>query len=223
MTFPDSPSVLPTRPRVRRWLRSSVLPSLLLAWWFTTPASAALGYCEQVCDYNSKCNGTCLINYDDPSSCGEYGVCYEPGYCGDGFCGLMDGESVTNCAADCFIGPGPTPPPDEPTCGSFGCELGESSKSCPADCSPNSPITCGDGACEAGETANNCSADCTYTDYCQDQGDCPSGYSCRARRCVWDSHATACHAFGGGIECGSNEKCAQLDEDTGYGICIPYF
>lgn len=208
--------------RSRTWLRRSVLPMLLVIWWLTTPASASFSYCNQTCDYDSLCAKPCIENYDDPSTCGQFGVCYEPGYCGDGFCGELDGETVSNCSSDCFIGPGSTPPPDEPTCGNSVCETGESDKSCPGDC-PTGSVACGDGICETGETFNNCTADCVYTDYCNSISDCPTYYSCRAKRCVYDSLGTVCYASSSGSECGSNEVCAQKDDGTGIGICMPFF
>lgn len=229
----DSPSGLSSldsnqsRPNSSRiWLRTAILPILMVAWWFTVPASAtrALGYCDQVCEVDSKCSEPCLVNYDDPSTCGQYGTCWDSGYCGDGFCAILDGESVSNCSSDCFIGPGSTPPPDEPTCGNSVCEPGESDKNCSADCG-DMTNSCGDGICVAGETFNNCSADCTYADWCGTNGfSCPSGYTCRANRCVYDPLAESCQGSLGGADCsGSNMRCTQVDQSTGYGVCVPFF
>lgn len=215
----------PIAPRARTmWLRGA-LPILLVAWWLTVPASASLGYCSQTCELDSSCNQPCLVNYDDPSTCGQYGTCWSSGYCGDGFCANRDGEDVTTCSADCFIGPGSTPPANAPTCGNAICETGESNRNCSADCSHNNPTVCGDGICEIGETFNNCTADCIYTDWCNgSQFICDTGYSCRANRCVYDPMAQSCLGSNLGTDCsGSNERCTQVDPSTGYGICVPFF
>jgi hypothetical protein len=60
-------------------------------------------------------------------------------------------------------------------CGNGYCELGENSKSCPQDCSDNSP-TCGDGRCEAGENSYNCPYDCSPQAVCGN-GKCDYGES----------------------------------------------
>lgn len=203
-------------------LRRAILVPLIALWYSTSPTEAVLGYCDQVCTYDVSCNESCLYNYDDLTTCGLWGTCYDPGYCGDGFCGEVDGENVDNCADDCFIGPGPTPPPDEPTCGDSRCEVGESNRNCPADCSLSNPVTCGDAICEGTETGSNCSADCTYADFCTSANDCPTWSVCRVGRCVWDPGATTCLSSTSGAPCASNQRCVQIGT-SGYGICVNVF
>ena len=156
------------------------------------------------------------------STCENYGVYYQPGYCGDGFCGETDGETPSNCESDCFIGPGSSPN-DAPVCGDSQCTQGESNRSCPQDCAAKNPQVCGDGFCELTETEGNCSADCTYSTYCDNTSECPGWASCRAKRCVYDPAAAVCTwSEGGYLGCFAGEKCAQIGT-TGFGICVPFF
>lgn len=152
-------------------------------------------------------------------TCEDYGVYYQPGYCGDGYCGEVDGEDPQTCASDCFLGPGSSPS-NWPVCGSRGCEPGESNRSCPQDCPQQQPQVCGDGYCEGTESVSNCIQDCMYSDFCWDSTECYGWATCRANRCV-DGFPDICYASQGLGACGSYQKCVQLD--NGYGICVNVF
>lgn len=77
-------------------------------------------------------------------------------------------------------------------CGNGKCEIGESTISCPQDCTTPK---CGNGACEAGENATSCIKDCASV--------CPGGTGCK---CVADSDCNigVCHVSGSG-----NRTCPQ--------------
>jgi hypothetical protein len=214
-------------PSQRRLFQAMFLGLLALSM-YVVPVRAQLENCANVCTIDSDPAQACLYVPEDSempafeADCETYGVYYTPGYCGDGYCGENDGEDPSNCESDCFVGPG-TDPGTTPYCGNNECELGESHTSCPADCAARNPEVCGDGVCELGENVDNCPSDCAYAAYCGP--DCPSGYTCRARRCVWDPMAITrecLYSAGGLSSCASNEKCAQIG-NTGYGVCVPFF
>jgi hypothetical protein len=213
----------------RRRFRQLIILGALFAFWQGVGVDANLESCAEICTTAVDCELECLHIPENPempaleSTCGSYGVCYEPGWCGDGFCEEQEGETVANCTSDCFIGPGSSPN-DTPTCPNAVCETGESNRSCPQDC-PLNQIECGDGICEGTESFDNCSADCVYTDFCWDQSMCEhrgAGNFCRARRCVYDGYAETCLVSNMGLDCSSpGAKCVQAL--NGYGYCVNVF
>ncbi|CAF2884515.1 unnamed protein product [Rotaria sp. Silwood2] len=58
-------------------------------------------------------------------------------------------------------------------CGNEKCELGETCRTCLADCGQCPPAVCGDGKCEDAETCESCSGDCGKCPVCGD-GTCQS-------------------------------------------------
>ncbi|HSA59043.1 MAG TPA: thrombospondin type 3 repeat-containing protein, partial [bacterium] len=159
----------------------------------------------------SNC-GNCLCESDLGESCGncpgDCGAC--PPVCGSGvtcqvaddcdawFAGVPHGENdYPNCVGGCC---------ESITilkafCGNFACEAGETSDSCPGDCSTCSgacdtkfcprdcqPSLCGDTDCGFGEGCATCAADC---------GECPP---------CGDAFCDTCNLGGGGPE--SCETCS---------------
>lgn len=212
----------------RRSVRRCALATIAMLYLWSAPTAAVLESCAQICDSDSDPAQECLYIPEDPemeaseSTCGDFGVCYQPGYCGDGFCGEIDGETPDNCEQDCFLGPGPSPSQTS-TCGNSECERpAESNVSCPADCPVKTPVQCNDGICESTENVNNCPSDCEYTTFCWDNTECPDYGVCRARRCVYDPFPNVCLSSTAASNCASNEKCVQIGS-SGYGICTPVF
>jgi len=72
------------------------------------------------------------------------------------------------------------------TCGDNVCSSGETSTTCPADCTAAG--TCGDNVCSSGETSTTCPADCTAAGTCADSV-CSSGET--STTCPADCTATA--------------------------------
>ncbi|MEO7330433.1 MAG: hypothetical protein ABI193_17795, partial [Minicystis sp.] len=84
------------------------------------------------------CGRTIDSELDDTSTGGGGTGGFPPQACGDGTC--TNGETCTNCAADCGLCQG---------CGDSACNNGETCGSCPGDCGVCS--SCGNKACENGE------------------------------------------------------------------------
>jgi hypothetical protein len=142
-----------------------------------------------------------------------YGVCVLPS-CGNGRCDTP-AETVGNCCTDCGggaacagqFGSGYYCSTNlmqcvKPACGQRGCETGENSTTCCADCGgcPSGqycntnetasgvcmPNTCGNGVCEPGENPSNCCLDCAG---------CPSDYAGNQQTCS----ANKCHFCGNDV------------------------
>ena len=113
----------------------------------------------------------------DDDSCSSTPGCVvpPPDTCGDGTCRLDDGETLSNCPADCqmpascgddYCDPSVESPDNcandcavEGICGNGQCELaiGENTFTCTPDCPA---FTCGNGNCDGSETVGSCPADC---------------------------------------------------------------
>ncbi len=86
------------------------------------------------------------------------------------------------------------------SCGNGVCEEGESTTSCPEDC------TCGNGTCDEGEDVSSCAEDCTV---CGD-GQCTGDENCDT--CEQD--CGACPRCPDG-ECNGQETCETCPQDCG--------
>ena len=89
---------------------------------------------------------------------------------------------------------------DATTCGNWTCDMGETSTSCPGDCSPG----CGDGAC-SGETCGSCPTDC---------GECPDVY-CGDSFCNGTETCSTCE-----MDCGAC-PCTSMLCTSGSALCCP--
>lgn len=135
--------------------------------------------CATECSWWSLGEDVCWWSNEE-TTCGVYGVY---GGCGDNVCVQYQDESCISCAEDCSVCPPPTI-----TCGNFICELGETFRSCPTDCSEPTGGTCGDGECDPDEDGDNCPEDCTLLfQWCDSEHPCATGWECIDNICVWDT------------------------------------
>ena len=113
--------------------------------------------------------------------------------CGNHVCEA--GESGTDgCAADCA-----------PLCGNCACDPKETWANCPQDCG-----YCGDGVCsdcaDLGETTKSCTADCKSTS-CTDGGiSCDDGVACTVDKC---ESSGACSHTATASACDDGKGCTQ--------------
>ena len=114
--------------------------------------------------------------------------------CGDAICSDVAGENSDTCATDCGGSI-----PQEPVCGSNGCELGENCVNCSVDCGICSVVTScnNNGNCEPGET-KSCE-DCQISGFCKHDNDCPATngntYVCVNDTCILNDlpgYSTTC-------------------------------
>lgn len=171
------------------WLCRSALFLVAAFLFFSKFQGAVLlaeKQCVDACGSLADCSTSCLDDFDQSITCGDYdggasgGMCWA-GYCGDGVCNQSAGEYCDNCSADC--GTCLTPPP----CGNGVCDEGETCSSCQADCGPcGDSGTCGDGQCQSDE-GKSC-VDCQMTGWCHTGDSCPSvngnAYICEDHQCV---------------------------------------
>lgn len=95
------------------------------------------------------------------------------------------------------------------TCGNNVCDASETSTSCPADCAASA---CGNGVCENDEDATSCAADCS-DEYCGD-GLCEASESTAS--CPMDCPASEC---GNGL-CEEDEDATTCSQDcSGQAAC----
>lgn len=133
--------------------------------------------------------------------------------CGDGIC--SENENYIKCPGDCKL----------KTCGDDRCqsELGETTTSCPYDCS----ATCGNGWCDGLEPfLGNCRQDCGSR--CGTSADCNSGSMCIAGACIPDSlcqkqsdciSQARCVAGVCRPTCQTDGECPQ-GEECKQGVCL---
>jgi hypothetical protein len=176
--------------------------------------------CSEVCDSSTHCEETCYENMmefenGNDITCLDYGSCdpgAQPEVCGNYFCG--DGETYSNCPADCDLNIG-----SGPTCDNSTCETGEDSKNCNEDCVDQDE--CGDHVCDLGESAANCPGDCYQAGFCgthdECQGEYGSGYICARQRCVYEPGAQWCDPQLQALDCPSPAmKCVN-------NVCVEVF
>ena len=146
----------------------------------------------------TPCSGVCKNLQSDTTACGSCTrACVSGQVCQGGSC-------VCGTSGVC--------------CGNGVCDTGETSSSCPADCS--TPSQCGNGTCDASETEASCPADCTTSteacgsgsttccftnDPCNWAGD---SYCDCGGGCTWD----AADCSGGGTCDGSTDPCCAEDD-----------
>jgi len=130
------------------------------------------------------------------------------------------------------------PSPSGPVCGNGTCESGETSSSCPSDCS-SGPV-CGNGTCESGENSSNCPSDCGSGAVCgnfvcesgENSSNCPtdcgSGAVCGNFICESGEDSSNCPTdCGGGTDscaglCGSYADTCYCDSSClSFGDCCP--
>jgi hypothetical protein len=196
-----------TKTATKRRVRLACL-ALVLAWLYGQEGVRARPQdCDEICSSQAGCGVVCW--YGETTSCGAYGLCYQPqgcGYCNDGVCNTACGESCSNCESDC----GTCVDVPAPECGNSDCEAGESNTTCPQDC-PAADI-CGDYICDPGEPST-CPQDCYIADNCQSQGGTQfcydyygPGYYCSSGRCVYGGNGGYCNGW---WECGSAGACVD--------------
>jgi hypothetical protein len=151
------------------------------------------GYCgDGRVDQGEQCDDGELNSDVEPNACRE--DCQLP-WCGDGVLddafgescdgaalggqtceGLGYGVGTLACAADCTFDTSQCGPD---LCGNGSCDPGETTATCPEDCSIG---TCGDCTCDPGEDPASCPADCQYYS-CLGQS-CSGGETCYDTVCV---------------------------------------
>jgi len=121
--------------KVLRYLVAAVTFGL---WSGTEAPAAQTAWCYEICDSQSACDTSCLVDSDPAfqSTCGMYS-----GGAGSGWCA---GSCEPLCLADTAGGTACYDPENNySSCGAFGVYL-----------------QCGDDVCAGGETSTTCSADC---------------------------------------------------------------
>lgn len=181
----------------------------------------ANGVCSDTCGPTANCSATCLDDFDQDSTCGDYNGGQSNGECSPN-CSDVCG-STASCTTACSGGTGND-------CGGYN--GGQSNGECYG--------WCGDGVCTAGnETCNSCSTDCNYSCMptceiasCSVYTDCPSGgaYVCQDGCCIapcsntggCGGHSRACSddsTCASSADCCGNEVCVAVDY-SGDGVCM---
>lgn len=172
------------------------------------------------------------------------------GFCGDGYCQNLIGETASNCSADCD--PNCIPDCDGKQCGPNGCsgtcgvcDKGQTCNNgiCEQICTPNCQgKQCGDDGC--GGSCGNCTTSkycnaaghCVANSYCGDKvcnsnencltclGDCPCqpGYACNpsTAACVPTCGNGTCDRGENCNSCASDCPCPNGQGCTSTGVCI---
>jgi hypothetical protein len=186
-----------------------------------TSVLALADNCLNVCGPTTDCAAECTAYWPEQpgfdTTCGSFAggaaeyQCFT-GYCEDGLCDTVRGESCGNCSADC----GSCPPP--PSCGANGCEAGENCRSCPTDCGycPTPPAD-NDQSCSDDEDPS--SPDCIDLGYCTSSTECnarwngnPNGYACVGHVCLPNNLPDYKPSCDGAEDCGWGEICKSDDK-----------